>query len=485
MKIFSMKSAIFKKFCKATFPPIFFFALAVPASASEAAAPALWETLCSRAAAEPLNFWAALIFLCAVIHSFSYRLFLRLAEKISPEREAASFNAEMAKRVFSLLGEVEVIFALWLIPLFAAICYFYGPAAVPAYLHELAYVNDKYAEAIFVFAIMCIASSRPIIFFASRLIGLLARSGKNTPCAWWCSVLCVGPLLGSFITEPAAISICATLLLEHTFSHSTSLKFKYATLGLLFVAVSVGGVLTPFAAPPIIMVAREWNWDSAYMISMFGWKSALAIALSVAVYAFCFRKEFSKMAMRENASRATGETAFPRWLVTAHIAFLAAAVALIHFPVPEIFLLLAFSAFVEITHRFQQKIHFRAPLLVAIFLASLVTHGSLQSWWIEPVLSRLSGYEAFAGSLVLSSFNDNAAITYLASLVPALSDSVKYFVASGAICAGGLTVIANAPNLVGLSFLKNEFPGGVSPLKLFAAAFFPTLLACTIFLTFP
>ena len=45
-------------------------------------------------------------------------------------------------------------------------------------------------------------------------------------------------------------------------------------------------------------------------------------------------------------------------------------------------------------------------------------HGGLQGWWIAPVLARLAETPLFLTSTLLTAFNDNALITYLATLVP-------------------------------------------------------------------
>jgi hypothetical protein len=98
------------------------------------------------------------------------------------------------------------------------------------------------------------------------------------------------------------------------------------------------------------------------------------------------------------------------------------------------------------------------------------------------VLGRLSHYPLLIGATILTAFNDNAAITYLATLVPNFSDSLKVAVVSGAIAGGGLTVIANAPNPAGQSLLQKYFPGGsIAPGSLFLAALFPTLVMLFFF----
>ena len=151
-----------------------------------------------------------------------------------------------------------------------------------------------------------------------------------------------------------------------------------------------------------------------------------------------------------------------------------------------------FIAFTIATDHHQYAVALKGPLLVGFFLAGLVTHGGLQGWWIAPVLSSLGEFPLFIGATVLTAFNDNAAITYLASQVPAFDQhlaadqaraiALQYAVVAGAVCGGGLTVIANAPNPAGQSILIRYFVRGVSPLKLLIAALFPTLVMCCIFL---
>jgi Na+/H+ antiporter NhaD/arsenite permease-like protein len=88
------------------------------------------------------------------------------------------------------------------------------------------------------------------------------------------------------------------------------------------------------------------------------------------------------------------------------------------------------------------------------------------------------------GAAALTAFNDNAAITFLSTLVPNLTDSLKYAVVAGAVAGGGLTIIANAPNPAGQSILKNYFENGISPLMLLAASTAPTLITLGCFIVF-
>ena len=86
------------------------------------------------------------------------------------------------------------------------------------------------------------------------------------------------------------------------------------------------------------------------------------------------------------------------------------------------------------------------------------------------------------GATVLTAFNDNAAITYLAAQVHDLAPSAKYAVVAGAVTGGGLTVIANAPNPAGQSILSKFFKDGISPLGLLLGALVPTIIVYLCFM---
>lgn len=429
------------------------------------------------------NLFATAMFLLSIVHAFFYGEFLYLSTRIKVEGEHASSFREVLIRFLRFLSEVEIIFALWLLPLFIGYTYYYGWDSLVAYIDDMAYQKERFAEPVFVLVIMSISATRPVVDFASGAIESVAKLWGNSIKAWWCCILMVGTLLGSFITEPAAITICAMLLAEHFFKYSPSNKFKYATLGLLLVAISIGGTLTPFAAPPVLMVKKPWNWDFSFMLTTFAWKSAFAIAVSVLSYALIFRKEFAALQRKkdEDAAAVSERPKSPSWLVACHLFFLVCSILLMHYTVFIVFLFFMFLGLIKITLPFQDKFKVENPLLVCIFLASLVIHGSFQAWWIEPVLGSLGDVSIFLGSIFLTSFNDNAAITYLATLAPSFSDEAKYLIVSGAVTGGGLTLIANAPNLAGASILKPFFKNAISPMHLFLGAIFPTVVAAVIY----
>jgi len=307
----------------------------------------------------------------------------------------------------------------------------------------------------------------------------IASLGKGSPTAWWLTLLTATPLMGSLITEPAAMTIAALLLSKQFFSLKPSLRLSYATMGLLFVNISVGGTLTHFAAPPVLMVARPWNWDLGFMITNFGGRALAGIGAANLAYLILFRRELRALAPLEPPPPRPSAP----WIITAtHLAFMAWTVANAHYPALFIGGFLFFLGFARATSAHQNAIDLKAPLLVAFFLGGLVLHGGLQGWWIEPVLASLATTPLFFGALGLTAFNDNALITFLATLVPDLTDAAKYAVVAGAVTGGGLTVIANAPNPAGQAILSRHFEDGVSPLFLALGALIPTAAMCAAML---
>lgn len=444
----------------------------------------------SRVRAEPLNAVATGLFLLAILHTFAAPKLLAWARRLQGEAKAAvaadipgdaseppdphSFKVEL----LHFLGEVEAVFGIWVVPLLAAIAIAKGWPSVEAFLSH----GVNFSEPMFVVVVMALAATRPVLRFAETTIGRLAGLGGRTPLAWWLAILTLGPVLGSFMTEPAAMTICALLLARQLFALEPSRRLKYATLGLLFVNVSVGGTLTHFAAPPVLMVAAKWGWDTPFMLEHFGSRAVLGILISNGLYLAVFSKELRALAARAAAEPRSRPRPLPAWVTGANLASLAFTVLTAHTPALFIGGFLFFLAFAQATAPHQGTINLRSPLLVGFFLAGLVVHGTLQQWWIEPVLSRLDVWPLMLGATVLTAFNDNAAITYLASLVPGFSAELKYAVMAGAVTGGGLTVIANAPNPAGQSILGRFFEDGISPVGLALGALLPTLVVGACFM---
>jgi hypothetical protein len=210
-----------------------------------------------------------------------------------------------------------------------------------------------------------------------------------------------------------------------------------------------------------------------------------AVIASTALYGFLFRREFAVL-QRISAGGSKDTAAaekIPPPITAAHCLFLAWTVVNLHTPPLVVAGFLFFLAFAKATKHYQDHISLKSPVLVGFFLAGLVTFGSLQEWWISPLLGSLREFPLFAGATLLTAFNDNAAITYLCSLVSEFSanQSLQRAVLTGAIAGGGLTLIANAPNPAGQNILAKFFTGGISPLRLFAGAAIPTIVAAILF----
>jgi hypothetical protein len=461
---------------------------------NDADLPTLGAKLRHRIQVQPFNLVATIFFGIAIVHTFLATRFRRIAHHIEEAHKARWWagvraaeeagrpppleTVSVKARLLHFLGEVEAVFGIWVVPLLILMAWRFGQGTPIDYLENLVH----FEEPLFVVVIMALASTRPILELAERCLRAVANLGRGTPVAWWFSILTLGPLLGSFITEPAAMTISAVMLGRQFYRLAPSRRLAYATLGLLFVNVSVGGTLTHFAAPPVLMVAGRWNWDFMFMLTNFGWQAALGIIVANVVAYLALRNEFVGLAdpwekeiLKKEELRVAVHR-IPAWVTVIHVLAMGWAVVNAHHPVLLIGGFLFFLAFFTATEDFQSRLDLRGPILVGFFLAGLVIHGGLQQWWIAPTLGGLGVWPLFFTAAILTAFNDNAAITYLATLVPGFADVMKHAVVAGAVTGGGLTVIANAPNPAGQSILNKYFAGGISPLGLFAGALGPTII---------
>jgi hypothetical protein len=553
----------------------------------------IWTILKNRVKQEPFNLAATLIFFLAIGHTFMTGRFMAIAhrwehaheEKIR-SGEAHRDSVHHAAELFHFLGEVEAVFGIWAVAQCIAIIGFYDWKTMANYISY----KVNFTEALFVVVIMTLAATRPILRMAEGLIRKIADLLGGTLTAQWLTTLTIGPILGSLITEPAAMTISALVLVGILYELDPGQPLKYATLGLLFVNISVGGTLTNFAAPPVLMVAGHWKWTTLHMLTRFGWKAAAGILVSNGVYFLVFRKEIARLeekfalvrikdelqqkylkrrdmdARFEELVRTVGGeqgtlTAFdqqiqevadkvrqrlkkrylprliekgedpelvqqafserfeeiklramrrglpvllapeqrgqftdpdwdqrddpvPVWITVVHVFFMVWTIVNAHHP--ELFIagMLFFLGFAEVTKPFQNRIDLKPALMVGFFLGGLVIHGGLQGWWIAPILGNLTEIPLMLGAMILTAFNDNAAITYLSTLVPNFTDGLKYAVVAGAVAGGGLTIIANAPNPAGVSILRKHFKDEVSPGGILVGALVPTAIVWSIFLLF-
>jgi hypothetical protein len=549
--------------------------------------------LLNRIKTKPFNIFATLIFFLAILHTFMTSKFLSISHRLQHDHDKLKARGEVPKNsvshkaeLFHFLGEVEAVFGVWAVALGLAIVLFFDWSTLKYYLTN----RVNFTEPLFIVVIMTLAATRPILKLSEQIMERIARLMGGSLVGWWFTILTIGPLLGSLITEPAAMTISALLLSSKFYELDPPEGFKYATLGLLFVNISVGGTLTHFAAPPVLMVATPWDWGTVHMFTQFGWKATLGILIANGFYYVVYRRTLGELAetfemrqlkeeirkkylcrnemeayvdtigpkvrselqfdekieeqiaevtsrirkeleplylekvaetgvdqelahraferrldelklskLRENfpvilpkSQRApyidpewdNREDKVPGWVTLVHVLFMGWTIFNAHYP--ELFIpgLLFFLGFAQVTAPYQNRIDLKPPLLVGFFLGGLVIHGGVQGWWIEPVLGSLPEIPLMLSATILTAFNDNAAITFLSTLIPNFTDSLKYAVVAGAVAGGGLTVIANAPNPAGQSLLKRHFKNGISPLGLLKGALVPTVIVWLAFMLF-
>jgi hypothetical protein len=411
-----------------------------------------------------MNVIAAVVFALALLHTFATKFFERMASRI-PRHSG----------LLHLLGEVEVVFGFWAFVLIAIMAVVSGGQKAIEYAE-----SRQYTEPLFVFVIMVVAASRPVLVAIEALIAFIARLAPLPTVVaqvWLC--LALVPIIGSLITEPAAMTLAALMLAPLVFRPGMPEWLKYGALGVLFVNVSIGGTLTSFAAPPVLMVAATWNWNSAFMAATFGWKAGIAVLINATAITFLLRSHLKA----KPPEPMTGLIQVPAVVSAIHLAFLAAVVAFAHHPVIFLGLFMLFLGFAQAYGRYQSQLILKEALLVAFFLAGLVVLGGMQQWWLQPIVSGLQPTALFFGALGLTAITDNAALTYLGSLIEGMSDAAKYMLVAGAVAGGGLTVIANAPNPAGVSLLKAGFnDGSIGAGGLLVGALAPTAVAAVMFL---
>ncbi|MCE9550919.1 MAG: putative Na+/H+ antiporter [Betaproteobacteria bacterium] len=405
------------------------------------------------------------LFACALLHTFAAKSLDSLAHRYP--RHAGLFH---------LLGEVEVVFGFWAFVLIVVMALVTGGVKAIAYAE-----SRQYTEPLFVFVVMVVAASRPVLDIVRHLLVLVARLApiRTSLALAWLGLAAV-PLMGSLITEPAAMTLAALILAPQIFRQEIPEWLKYGALGVLFVNVSIGGTLTPYAAPPVLMVATAWHWDTAFMASNFGWKSGLSVLINATGITFLLRshiQEHNPSVIDDPASRV------PLLVSVIHLVFLTAVVILAHHPVLFLGLFLLFLGYTQAYERYQSPLILKEGLLVGFFLAGLVVLGGMQQWWLQPLVSSLGPTTLFFGALGLTAITDNAALTYLGSLIAGMSDQAKYMLVAGAVAGGGLTVIANAPNPAGVALLRRGFNNeSIGAIGLLLGALLPTAVAALFFL---
>ncbi len=411
---------------------------------------------------------ATAIFIIAIIHTFSTSFFEKIARKSTHH-----------KNLYHLLGEVEVVFGFWSLILMMLMALMANDYQAPIQYLEGRNFND----CLFLFAIMVVSASKPILSFASSLVTSISKAlhklfKLNVSMSVYFLTLSLVPILGSVITGPAAMTLGALLLKDNMFSKTKNITLMYWTIAVLFVNISIAGGITNFT-PPVLLVASKWGWDNVYMFNTFGIKALIAVIANALIVTLVFNQVLPKSASGELKND------MPTFVIAVHLLFLLSIVIFAHHPVIFMGLLLFFLGYTQAYAKYQNPLLLKQALMVSFFLGGLVVLGGLQEWWLEPVVRAMNYQWLFYGSVGLTSIADNAAIAYLGSLVQGTSDAFKYSLIAGVLAGGGLTVIANAPNPAGAALLRVYFPNGtISAAKLLLAAVPPTAIAILAFQLF-
>jgi hypothetical protein len=405
------------------------------------------------------------IFLIAILHTFATSFFEKLAAKSVAHKD-----------LYHLLGEVEVVFGFWALVLMLLMGLVASDYRAPIDYLETRNFND----CLFLFAIMVVSASKPILSFSSTLVAFVSRLINqifklNLSASVYFLTLSLVPVLGSVITGPAAMTLGALLLKDKVFSQTKNTKLMYWTLAVLFVNISISGGISNFT-PPVLLVAHGWAWDNLYMFHHFGIKALIAVVVNALIVTVIFNKQLPI------APIAQSKNTVPAFVIAVHLLFLISIVIFAHHPVVFMGLLLFFLGYTQAYAKHQSPLLLKQALMVSFFLGGLVVLGGLQEWWLQAVVQGMNEQWLFYGSVALTSIADNAAIAYLGSLVQGTTEAFKYALVAGVLAGGGLTVIANAPNPAGAALLKEHFPNGsISALSLLIASLIPTLVAILAF----
>ncbi|MCB1181652.1 MAG: hypothetical protein KDK55_06510 [Chlamydiia bacterium] len=430
----------------------------------------------------PFEFTSTILFVLAVLHTFLTPTFFEFYKKLSIKAEEGRPNWKkyhFLSELMNLFSEIEVVFGMWLIPLIIAFGLMMGWTKAFVYFSSFDYTDPLYIMVIFV-----VVGSRPIFYFAEKILEWVARLGGDRPGAWWWTILTIGPLLGALLKEPGAMALSSLLLVNKFYLYRPSRQFAYATLGLLFVNVSVGGMLTPFSSRALFVVAKEWGWGTGKMFAIFGWKAVLGVLISNLVYYLIFRQEFKRKYPPRLGAHQSQKTVPPPWLILVHLLFLAIIALTGEYAPIFIGIFILFLGLCKATSFYQTNLHLKSSLLVGFFFASLLIFGDLQSWWVKYLLDIQGLINLMGRSALLSAFVDNATVIYISTRISLNGQAIHYAIVAGAMAAGGLTIVANAPNLIGYTILRSSFYGKISFLRLFLGALIPTTIMLFTFWLF-
>lgn len=434
-----------------------------------------------------LQIFFSIIFVCAIIHTFLTSTFYSLHEKY---KKKTSKDLEKRKRyrllseVYYFLSEVELVFGFWIVPLIVGLLFTSEIDQTILYLR-----TRDYTYAIYMTVVVVFASTRPVVIFAEKVLEYISRLGGNNAKSWWWTILTVGPILDIILKEPGAMTISSILLAKTCFPFIKDTKFRYATLALLFINISLCGLLAPYTSRSLFLVATQENWNTGYTIVRFGWKAIMILLINNSLYYYFFKKHFAKDSSSIAVLLAKEQKESPPlWLTMIHLLFLAGIVLSSEYPPIFLGIFFLFLGVHKATSHYQGReqgpLNLKPAIFVGFFFASLLIHGELQSWWAVRFLQNIGFAQGLLISTLLSSVVDNAVVLYFLDQIKPLSEAALYAIVVGALSSGGLTLMANAPNLIGYSNLRVFFGGKISLVALFLAALPLTLISLFVFWLF-
>ena len=389
-----------------------------------------------------VNILAAVVFGIALLHTFSTKLFERLAHRCRAMPGCSTCSARS-----------RCVFGFWAFVLVAPMAVVGGSAAALAYAE-----SRHYTEPLFVFVVMVVAASRPVLQAVRALVATLARAAPlATPAGHAWLGLALVPLLGSLDhraggDDPRRADAGAA----SSSGRSVPKLPKYVALGVLFVNVSIGGTLTSYAAPPVLMVAATWGWTAPSCSPTSAGRRPSRCSSTPPSPRWCCAATCDDARRRAAAGGDAGRPAVPPFIVALHLAVprrggrCSPTIRCLHRPVPAV------PGLCAGLRALPGPAIIREALLVGFFLAGLVVLGGLQQWWLQPLVS------AFAARAVLRRARPDRHHRQRRADLPRLADrravrARRATLVAGAVAGGGLTVIANAPNPAGVALLKPGF----------------------------
>ena len=447
--------------------------------------------LTARVRIEPFNALATGIFLVAILHTFMAPRFARLAHRVQQGRDerARARSPSLRAEALHFLGEVEVVFGLWAVVLLAAIAAYTGWETAKHYLND----TVNYTEPLFVVVIMALASTRPVVGFAERALRPRGRRRRRH----------AGRVVGDDPDHRSAARLVhhrtggdddlraaarAPVLRSATQSHAPQVRDARAAVRQRLDRRHADAFRRAAGADGGAPVGVGHAVHAATLRLARGRSRSSCRRWS---YFVVFRRELQALAARpagrrrgaarRGRGRARRCCRFRRGSTAVHVAFMAWTVVNAHYPALFVGGFLFFLGFARATAPTRARRAARRRCSSASSSPAWSSMAGCRAGGLRRCSASLSELPLFVGATVLTAFNDNALITYLATLVPEPRHELKLAVVQGAVTGGGLTVIANAPNPAGQALLGAFLRRRDLSARAARRGLVPTLIAVVIF----